>query len=185
MLESKIDASNADDSMKDHADQMFTKMCKKFRSKKTVWISHFKYLVRSARHEDAHKLRKKSLTSLPSYKHIETMSKFAQLEYEFGSTERARTIFDALLEKHPKRMDLLFVCVDKEIKHGDVNAARRLFEKRINPPDGQKRVKCSDKQMKSLFKKWYRMEDTNGDDKHREHVKMVAKEYVERSSAAQ
>jgi len=182
MLETKVDAVNADDVVKDQADQMFTKMCKKFKSKKTVWISHFKYLVKSARHDEAHELRKRSVTSLPAYKHVETMSKFAQLEYEYGSTERARTIFDALLDKHPKRMDLLFVCVDKEIKHGDTDAARRLFEKRVNPPSGQKQVKYSDKQMKSLFKKWYRMEDTYGDDERRMNVKMAAKEYVERSS---
>ena len=138
--------------------------------------------MKSARHDEAHELRKRSVTSLPAYKHVETMSKFAQLEYEYGSTERARTIFDALLDKHPKRMDLLFVCVDKEIKHGDTDAARRLFEKRVNPPSGQKQVKYSDKQMKSLFKKWYRMEDTYGDDERRMNVKMAAKEYVERSS---
>jgi len=182
MLESKVDESNADDAVKEQVDQMFTKMCKKFRSKKTVWISHFKYLVKSARHDEAHDLRKRSLTSLPTYKHVEVMSKFAQLEYEHGSSERARTIFDALLDKHPKRMDLLFVCIDQEIKHGEIDAARRLFEKRVNPPSGQKRVKYSDKQMKSLFKKWYRMEDAHGDDERRMNVKMAAKEYVERSS---
>ena len=45
-----------------------------------------------------------------------------------------------------------------------------------------KKTKFNDKQMKSLFKKWYRMEDENGDDESRMRVKMAAKEYVEKSS---
>lgn len=110
------------------------------------------------------------------------MSKFAQLEYEHGSAERARTIFDALLEKHPKRMDLVFVYVDKEVKHGDLQHARMIFEKIIDPKSGKKKFKFNDKQMKSLFKKWYRIEDENGDDDSRTRVKLAAKEYVEKTT---
>lgn len=183
MLERDVESSNGDLAMIEKADEMFSKMCKKFKSKKTVWIANFKYLLRNGRHEEAHNLWKRSVISLPSHKHIEIMSKFAQLEYEFGSAERARTIFDALLAKHQKRMDLIFVYVDKEIKHGDLVAARHIFEKIVNPKShGQKTVKFNDKQMKSLFKKWYRMEDEHGDDESRMHVKVTAKEYVERST---
>merc|ERR1719223_745269 len=179
-MDSEVEKSNGDVSTIEKADEMFNKMCKKFKSKKTVWIAHFRYLLKNGRHEEAHKLWKRSVQSLPEYKHVETMSKFAQLEYEHGSAERARTIFDALLDKNPKRMDLLFVYVDKEIKHGNVETARRLFEKAMDPAKGQKKVKYSDKQMKSLFKKWYRMEDDHGDDESRKSVKIAAREYVER-----
>ena len=75
-------------------------MCKKFKSKKTVWIAHFKYLLKCSRQEEAYELSKKSLVSLPTYKHITTMSKYAQLEYEYGSSERARSIFESLLDKY-------------------------------------------------------------------------------------
>jgi len=184
MLEKDVTSSHGDSSVITKADEMFEKMCKKFRSKKTVWISHFRYLLKSGRHEEAHDLWKRSIKSLPEYKHVETMSKFAQFEYEHGSAERARTIFDALIDKHPKRMDLLFVYVDKEIKHGDVEHARKLFERTINPPSGKKTSKYNDKQMKSLFKKWYRMEDEHGDDESRIRVKMAAKDYVEKSTRA-
>ena len=169
--------------MVEKADEMFAKMCKKFKSKKTVWIANFKYLLKNGRNDEAHKLWKRSAMSLPAHKHIESMSKFAQLEYEFGSAERARTIFDALLDKHPKRMDLVFVYVDKEVKHGELNAARKIFERIVNPPNhGKKKVKFNDKQMKSLFKKWYRIEEDRGDDESMMHVKIAAKEYVERST---
>ena len=183
MMEKDVESSHGDPAMVTKADEMFTKMCKKFKSKKTVWIAHFKYLLKNGRNDEAHKLWKRSALSLPAHKHIESMSKFAQLEYEFGSAERARTIFDALLDKHPKRMDLIFVYVDKEVKHGDLNAARRIFERIANPPNnGQKKIKFNDKQMKSLFKKWYRMEEDHGDNESLMHVKVAAKEYVERST---
>lgn len=166
-----------------NADEMFSKMCKKFKSKKTVWIAHLKYLLKSGRFQEAHDLLKRSLKSLPSHKHIETMVKFAQMEFEFGSVERGRTIFDGILLKYPKRMDLLYVYVDKEVKAGEMEAARSIF-KRVIDPSRQSKFKFSDKQMKSLFKKWYRIEEANGNDDSREEVKAAAKSYVENSAKA-
>jgi rRNA biogenesis protein RRP5 len=186
LLEKEVDASVVATSSNDlststqRADAMFTKMSKKFRSKKTVWLAHFKYLLKCSRHEEAHQLLKRSLQSLPKYKHIETMQKFAQMEFELGSPERGRTIFSALLEKNPKRMDLLFVYIDKEIKNGDISKARALFDNVVNPVDNDRKqkFKFSDKQMKSLFKKWYRMEDEYGDEESQEKVKDEARAYV-------
>lgn len=192
MLEREVDASTSSSDRAQtqeaavaRADELFLKMCKKFKSKKTVWIAHLKYLLKSARHEEAHALLKRAMQSLPDYKHVETMSKFAQLEFEHGSPERARTIYDTLIEKHPKRLDLLFVYVDKEVKHGELAAARNIFMNVINPTDdGKKKAKYSDKQMKSLFKKWFRIEEEHGDVDSREEVKAAARDFVERTAAS-
>jgi rRNA biogenesis protein RRP5 len=173
ILEKEIDNAPSSLEAVSRADDMYKKMCKKFKSKKTVWLQHLHYLLKGGRHQEAHALLKRALTSLPEYKHVETMSKFAQLEMEHGSMERGRTIMDGLLSKYRKRLDLLFVYVDKEVKHGELDAARALFERDY---------KFSDKQMKSLFKKWYRVEEEHGTDETREHVKDAARAYVERSS---
>ena len=106
------------------------------------------------------------------------------MEYELGSPERGRTIFNALLEKHPKRMDLLFVNVDKEVKNGDIAKARALFDSVVNPVSSERKFKFSDKQMKSLFKKWYRMEEEHGDEESLERVKEEARVFVTKSSGA-
>jgi rRNA biogenesis protein RRP5 len=151
-------------------------MCKKFKSKKKVWLAHLEYLLQNGRHQEAHSLMKRALLSLKPYKHAETMSKFAQLEFEFGIAERARTVFEGIVEKFPKRLDLFFVYVDKEIKHGTVSHARNLLEKKVT--EG----KLSDKQMKSLFKKWFRMEEAHGSAEEQDHVKQTAREYVEKSA---
>ena len=63
------------------------------------------------------------------------------------------------------------------MKAGEIDGARKLFE-RVSSSGW----KLSDKQMKSLFKKWYRMEEEYGDSDSQEHVKDCARSYVERSS---
>lgn len=159
------------------ANEMYAKMCRKFKSKKTVWLAHLEYLLKQSRHSDAQALLKRALLSLPTYKHPETMSKFAQLEFEFGSAERARTVFDGILEKHKKRLDLFFVYLDKEVKFGTMDAARNRIEERIA------QRKFSDKQIKSLFKKWFRLEADHGTEESQEHVKDAARKFVQESSA--
>jgi rRNA biogenesis protein RRP5 len=111
------------------------------------------------------------------------MSKFAQMEFELGSPERGRTIFNALLQKYPKRMDLLFVNIDKEVKSGDIAKARSLFDSVVNPVSSDRKFKFSDKQMKSLFKKWYRMEEDHGDEESQDRVKEEARAFVAKSNS--
>jgi len=167
-------------------DEMFSRMCKKFKDKKKVWIAHVEYLLRNNRHEEAHALSKRALRSLPSYKHVETMTKVAQLVFEHGSAEKARTVFDGLLLRYPKRLDLFFVYVDKEIKHGDVDVARGLFERQVDPASRGgtlPKLKLSEQQMKSFFKKWYSFEEQHGTEETQNRVKDAARAYVEASMA--
>lgn len=166
----------------DKVDEMYTKMCKKFKSKKKAWIAHMEYLLRSGRQEDAYSLSKKAMQSLPTYKHVETMSKFAQLVFEYGSPERARTLFDGLLLKYPKRLDIFSVYADKEVKHGEISTARALFERVANPADATLKLKLSDKQMKRFFKKWYGFEEQHGTEESQENVKDAARRYVEQTT---
>jgi rRNA biogenesis protein RRP5 len=189
LLEKEVDVASSASGSSDlytstkRADEMFKKMCKKFKSKKSVWIAYFQYLLKVSRHEEAHTLLKRSLQSLSQTKHVEVMSKFAQMEFELGSPERGRTIFNALLQKYPKRMDLLFVNIDKEVKNGDISKARSLFVSVVNPASCDRKFKFSDKQMKSLFKKWYRMEEEHGDEEDQDRVKEEARAFVAKSNS--
>jgi rRNA biogenesis protein RRP5 len=113
------DLSSSPGSVK-RANEMFTK----FKSKKMVRLAHLQYLLKQSRHQEAHALSKRALLSLAPYKHAESMSKFAQLKFEFGSPERAITVFDGILHKYPKLLDLFFVYLDKGIKFGSVGTVR-------------------------------------------------------------
>jgi rRNA biogenesis protein RRP5 len=178
MLEKQSTSSSPETIKK--ADETYAKMCKKFKDKKKVWIAHLEYLLKNGRHEEAYALSKRALLSLKPYKHVETMSKFAQLVFQYASAEKARTIFEGLLSKHPKRLDLLFVYVDHEMKHGEgIDTARSLFVRLTNPQDATLPMKLSDKQMKRVFKKWFALEESHGTEETQEQVKDAARAFVE------
>lgn len=160
-------------------DDMFTLACKKFKSKKKVWNAHGAYLLRTGRYEEALSLSKRALLSLPSYKHTEMMSKMAQLMFEHDRVEQARTIFDSLLAKNSKRLDLFSVYCDKEVKHGNVEAARMLFQDVAGVRNSSRAMKLTEKQMKKLFKQWYQFEERNGSKDNCDAVKQAAVAYVE------
>lgn len=163
-------------------DEMFAKMCKKFKSKKKVWIANMEYMLKNGRQEEAYEISKRALLSLKQHKHIETMSKFAQLVFQYGRAEKARTLFDGLLMKYPKRLDLFFVYVDKELKFGDLETARSLYARIASPTDEASKMKLGDKQMKLYFKKWFNFEQMHGDEESQERVKSSARAYVENST---
>jgi rRNA biogenesis protein RRP5 len=108
------------------------------------------------------------------------MSKFAQIVFKFGKAERARTLFDGLIQHFLKRLDLFFVYLDKEVKFGDIEIARSLFQRVANPIDNRLKLKLTDKQMKRFFKKWFSFEQEHDTDESQENVKNAAREYVER-----
>ena len=112
---------------------------------------------------------------------MDITSKFGQLEFRSpnGDIERGRTVFEGLLSSFPKRVDLWNVLVDLEIKVGDVEQVRRLFERVLGLNLGAtKRLK--DKQAKFFFKKWLAFEEklSGADGKMADEVKARAMEYV-------
>ena len=191
----KHQASNPSSGFVSRIDATYVKMCSKFRSKKTVWVAHFSSLLEQGRYDEAQKVVQKALLSLQYYKHVETLTKYAIQSFAHGQLNTARTVFDGLLTKHPKRLDLFFVYTDQEIKSGNIVVARSLFQRVASR--GNKNIlggkaaatndeilsaiKYNDKQMKRLFKKWYAFEEAHGTDASQENVKDVARAYVESS----
>jgi rRNA biogenesis protein RRP5 len=180
MLEREAVGSSGESMQRCH--DMYMKLTKKFKDKKKAWLAHIEYLLRNNRHEDAHALSKRAMQSLPPHKHFETISRFAQLVFEHGNPERARTLFEGLLLKYSKRLDLFFVYIDKEIKHGDIKHARGLFEKQVVSDSSSGKMKLNDKQMKSFFKKWFSVEEQYGTLATQERVKEAARLYVQQTS---
>ncbi|KAJ5782565.1 hypothetical protein N7457_004339 [Penicillium paradoxum] len=139
----------------------------------------------------ARALLPRALQSLPAHTHVETTSKFAQLEFRSanGDVERGRTVFEGLLSSFPKRIDLWNILLDLEIKVGDAEQVRRLFERVLGLQSGKKgpvsidaSKKLKPKQARFLFKKWLAFEEKlaaeNGDEKMVEEVKARAVTYV-------
>lgn len=55
---------------------------------------------------------------------LKTISKFAQMEYKLGDPERGKTIFEGIVDSHPKRFDLWSVYMDMEAGQQDIENLR-------------------------------------------------------------
>lgn len=102
------------------------------------------------------------------------LTKFGQLEYTHGSTERGRTIFEGILSNYPKRSDIWNVYLDMETHEPiqSVDHVRNIFERVIT-------LNLSSKKMKNFFKRFLQFEKQHGTEKSVAHVKQKAQEYVE------
>ena len=144
---------------------------KKHKASKKVWMHYHALCIRFKRDAKAKELLARSLQSLSRHKHIEVISKYALQEFEHGSIDRGRVLFEELLTNYPKRSDLWHIYVDREIKLGNVPQARQLFDRMIAS-------KLSARNMKGVFKKYLQFESKHGSEDGVERVKSAAKEYV-------
>ncbi|PYH44000.1 putative rRNA biogenesis protein RRP5 [Aspergillus saccharolyticus JOP 1030-1] len=171
------------------ADELFQTALKKkiFQSSK-FFVNYASFLFDTmADPERGRALLPRALQSLPSHTHVETTSKFAQIEFrsENGDVERGRTVFEGLLSSFPKRIDLWNILLDLEIKNGDAEQVRRLFERVLGIRDNKKggpaveaSKKVRPKQARFFFKKWLAFEEKLGNEKMVEEVKAKAADYI-------
>lgn len=154
------------------AEDLLKTMCRKFKESAKVWLRNIAYLLQHGRGKAAQAVLDRSLLSLPRRKHLKVISQTGLLEFRSGSAERGRGIFEGILRNYPKRLDLWSVYLDQEIKQGDADRIRSLFERAIQldlPP----------KKMKFLFKRYLQYENEQGDEERAAAVKQKAMDYVE------
>ncbi|KAI1005661.1 rRNA biogenesis protein [Podosphaera aphanis] len=164
----------------DKADELFQATVKKFSQTPAVWsnYAHFLFVVLSSP-DRGRALLQRATQALPPHTHLNLTLKFAALEFNStsGSPERGRTIFEGLLSTFPKRLDIWSQLLDLEVKQGDPDIIREVFE-RVTKSRALK-----PKTAKSWFKKWSEWEETHGDKKSRERVKAKAQEWVKMAAS--
>ncbi|WRX22777.1 S1 domain - like 5 [Theobroma cacao] len=114
----------------------------------------------------------RALLCLPRHKHIKFISQTAILEFKSGVPDRGRSMFEGILREYPKRTDLWSIYLDQEIRLGDEDVIRALFERAIS-------LSLPPKKMKFLFKKYLDYEKSLGDEERIKSVKQKAMDYVE------
>lgn len=144
---------------------------KKYKKSKKVWMHYQHFQLRQGRPELAKQLFNRSLQSLGRHKHIEVITKYASAEFDVGSIDRGRVVFEELLANYPKKTDVWHVYVDKEIKAGNYSQARQLFERMLSK-------KLNMLNVKAVFKKYLEFEKRYGTEASQESVKVKAREYV-------
>lgn len=60
---------------------------------------------------------------------LKTISRFAQLEYKYGDPERGRTLFEGIIDSHPKRWDLWSIYMDMEGVQKNIQGLRYALSK--------------------------------------------------------
>lgn len=150
-------------------------MTKKFSQSPTVWYNYAHFLFNTLASPDRGRaLLARATQALPPHTHLPLTLKFAALEFhsENGSPERGRTIFEGVLAKWSKRLDIWAQLLDLEIKSGDKSIIRGIFE-RVARIKGLK-----PKGAKGWFRRWSEWEEVNGDKKSQEKVRALAEEWV-------
>lgn len=173
---------------------LYETMIRKFGGSCKVWIAYLNWMYLRAFHASAEqttllasarKLLTKALKALPRRKHVKASCKVAQLEYRYGSVERARSLFEGILANNPKRLDIWSVYLTmEENRMTDASAqqeqqrdhVRRLFERAVHQ-------KHSSKKAKYLFKRFLEFERLHGDEDGVNRVKQLAQRYVEANLA--
>ncbi|OKL57576.1 hypothetical protein UA08_07016 [Talaromyces atroroseus] len=186
------------------ADELFqTALKKKVYSSQKFFINYATFLFDTlSSPERGRELLPRAMQSLPSNTHVDVTCKFIQLEFRSpnGDVERGRTLFEGLLSSFPKRTDLWNVLLDLEMKHGDAEQVRQVFQRVLGisatpkiqskkkgsilsavSTESQKKLKP--KQARFFFKKWLDFEvklaaAEGGNEKMVEEVKARAADYV-------
>ncbi|KAF9460156.1 hypothetical protein BDZ94DRAFT_1266781 [Collybia nuda] len=159
------------------AEEQYKRTCKKFGQSSKVWILFGEYYLRKGDIENARKLLPRSLQSLDKRKHLKTISRFAQLEYKHGEPERGKTVFEGIIDSHPKRWDLWSVYMDMEAGQGNIQSLRNLFDRVLA-------IKMTSHKAKSFFKKWLELERRLGDEDGANVVKQKAIEWTQKANAS-
>ncbi|KAK0544021.1 rRNA biogenesis protein rrp5 [Tilletia horrida] len=154
------------------AEAIWKRACKKFNGSMKIWTSCARFYLRHNRADDVRALLSRAQQSLPKSRHVELVKSFALAEFAVGEPERGRTLFEKLVDSHPKKLDLWWLYTDQETKAGNVPAARSIYERVLALP-------LSVKQGKAVLKKWHAFEQKYGTPADAQRVMKKAQSFVE------
>nr|GMD39703.1 rRNA biogenesis protein RRP5 isoform X1 [Ipomoea batatas] len=107
--------------------------------KLNVWVAYFNLEIEYGNPPQS--IVNRALLCLPRHKHIKFITQTAILEFKCGVADRGRSMFKRMLKEYPKRTDLWSVYLDQEIRLGDVDVIRALFERAISLSIPPKKMK--------------------------------------------
>lgn len=119
---------------------------------------------------------KRALEALPKAEKSQMLSSYGVLLYKYDRCDQGRTVFEDLLSKLPKRLDLWNVYVDQETKLGHFDFVRSLFKRMVE-------LKVNVNKIKGIFKKWLVFEDAHGNETTVKEVEEMVQDYITRLSS--
>ncbi|KAJ7706378.1 hypothetical protein B0H17DRAFT_1192865 [Mycena rosella] len=156
------------------AEEQYQRTCKKFGQSSKVWTLFSEYYLRKGDVEDSRKLLPRCLQSLDKRKHdIPLRSAGVQAR----NPERGKTLFEGIVDSHPKRLDLWSVYMDMEAGQSQIQSLRNLFDRVLAQ-------KMTSHKAKAFFKKWLELEKRIGDEDGVALVKAKAIEWTQRANVS-
>jgi rRNA biogenesis protein RRP5 len=149
---------------------------KKFGGSMRVWEALGRLQLTGGDVDGFQSTLQRALAELTPSDQMTVVGRFARLEYEFGAVERGRTLFEGIVANHPKRIDQWNIYADTEVKFGDTESARRVYERLA----GQR---LSSKKMRAALKQWLKFEQQHGTDADADRVRQKARDYVQEQAA--
>lgn len=159
-----------------NAYNVWKQLAKDYKTDVTVWNGWCSFYFKQGDFNQSGEILKRALASLPKNEKTHMLTSYAILLYKYNQFDQARTIFEDLLSKLPKRLDLWNVYVDQETKLQHFDFVRSLFKRMVE-------VKVSVNKIKGIFKKWLGFEDTHGDEESVKNVEEKVQEYINRLSS--
>ena len=158
------------------AEKVYKIMARKFNKELDAWVGLGLFYFKAKNLKEARFTLQRSLQNLKkSAEIVNVTSKFAQFEFLHGEAERGKTIFENIVRDFPGRTDQWCVYADMVIKNGESDTAREIFERMIQ-------LGLAPKKMKSLFKKYWEFEQSQGDEIKADAVRKKALEYLEKQN---
>lgn len=152
-------------------EDVIKRLLKRYSAFPATWLKAAECSFRRGDVDGARSYLSRALQSLDKSNHVQMIEKFALLELKYGQAERAKTLFEQLVTRYPKRLDVWNVYVDQLTKLGDIAAARNLIQTALGR-------KLTMKRAKFIFKKWLAVENKIGDKKGQDTAKEKAREWV-------
>lgn len=103
---------------------------------------------------------------------LRLITKYASYHYKHGSIIDGHQIIQGILNTHPNRTDIWSIFLDLEISSERFEVVRSIFEKIVN-------LKLSTKKMKHFLQRYLQFEKEHGNEEQQEHVKEIAKKYIQ------
>ena len=159
-----------------NAYNVWKQLAKDYKDDVTVWNGWCSFYFKQGDFNQSGEILKRALASLPKNEKTHMLTSYAILLYKYNQFDQGRTIFEDLLSKLPKRLDLWNVYVDQETKLQHFDFVRSLFKRMVE-------VKVGVNKIKGIFKKWLAFEDAHGDDESVKNVEERVQEYINRLSS--
>ena len=141
-----------------------------------AWLGWCELYFKQGQIEESGEVLKRAQAVLKKNEKVRMLSSYAILLYKYNQPDQGKTIFEDLVSRLQKRLDLWNLYVDHEVKAEHYEFVRSLFKRMVD-------LKISVNKVKGVFKKWLAFEDAHGDEKHVTEVEEMVQEYINRLTA--